>query len=191
MSFGQQASGWIGSEPGPSARAARPHGPALRALTSDDREVSLHVTGDDIPISYVSLHGLLDFAHPKLIASVPDPCGQDKLSQCTGRGNGGRCGGRDAPAQVPAASGKGTGLALDVFQTTGRRCTSLLGIPETSLVTNEWKFGTPQNVAMSLTGSRSLVTRARPLCWHRCGEEPPLLSSAALAQGGATHPCLH
>jgi hypothetical protein len=45
----------------------------MQVLTSNYSKVSLHIAGNDIPVSYVSLNGLLDFAHPKLIASITNP----------------------------------------------------------------------------------------------------------------------
>lgn len=53
---------------------------------SSDSTGSLHITGNDIPISYVFLHGLLHFAHPKLVASITNSCREGKLSQNTSLG---------------------------------------------------------------------------------------------------------
>ena len=57
---------------GLQARSLPPGQPWLTigALSHDDCKVSLRVTGEDVPISYVPLHGLLDFVHPKLVAFV-------------------------------------------------------------------------------------------------------------------------
>lgn len=83
--FWIQASGWTGSKPDPSPWVAGSDWPATQTLTSNDSTVSLHVTGDDVPIPYVALHSLLDFAHPKLIATITDPWRERELVSIQGQ----------------------------------------------------------------------------------------------------------